>query len=137
MKITKSLIACVLTSSLLLSSCQEKSPQNGSSTTNATPVAQAHEGHDHEGHGNTEPGQVTATPDAVAAEQEAKGPEISHTLVPLPGKESVAPKITQKTTIEFRTTAGPIVIEVYPEACLLYTSPSPRDQRGSRMPSSA
>ena len=25
----------------------------------------------------------------------------------------------------------------YPEACLLYTSPSPRDQRGSRMPSSA
>ena len=25
----------------------------------------------------------------------------------------------------------------YPETCLLYTSPSPRDQRGSRMPSSA
>ena len=25
----------------------------------------------------------------------------------------------------------------YPVACLLYTSPSPRDQRGSRMPSSA
>ena len=25
----------------------------------------------------------------------------------------------------------------YDEACLLYTSPSPRDQRGSRMPSSA
>ena len=24
-----------------------------------------------------------------------------------------------------------------PELCLLYTSPSPRDQRGSRMPSSA
>ena len=24
-----------------------------------------------------------------------------------------------------------------PQACLLYTSPSPRDQRGSRMPSSA
>ena len=24
-----------------------------------------------------------------------------------------------------------------PEPCLLYTSPSPRDQRGSRMPSSA
>ena len=26
---------------------------------------------------------------------------------------------------------------VLAEACLLYTSPSPRDQRGSRMPSSA
>ena len=25
----------------------------------------------------------------------------------------------------------------YIDACLLYTSPSPRDQRGSRMPSSA
>ena len=25
----------------------------------------------------------------------------------------------------------------YPDTCLLYTSPSPRDQRGSRMPSSA
>ena len=25
----------------------------------------------------------------------------------------------------------------HPDACLLYTSPSPRDQRGSRMPSSA
>ena len=32
------------------------------------------------------------------------------------------------------------LIKRYPEskyACLLYTSPSPRDQRGSRMPSSA
>ena len=30
------------------------------------------------------------------------------------------------------------VIRKYPyEYCLLYTSPSPRDQRGSRMPSSA
>ena len=27
--------------------------------------------------------------------------------------------------------------DVVPESCLLYTSPSPRDQRGSRMPSSA
>ena len=29
------------------------------------------------------------------------------------------------------------LVEVGPEGCLLYTSPSPRDQRGSRMPSSA
>ena len=28
-------------------------------------------------------------------------------------------------------------IENYNKSCLLYTSPSPRDQRGSRMPSSA
>ena len=30
-----------------------------------------------------------------------------------------------------------VEIEYDPEICLLYTSPSPRDQRGSRMPSSA
>ena len=29
-----------------------------------------------------------------------------------------------------------VALEI-PKACLLYTSPSPRDQRGSRMPSSA
>ena len=31
----------------------------------------------------------------------------------------------------------PVVLNASNEVCLLYTSPSPRDQRGSRMPSSA
>ena len=31
----------------------------------------------------------------------------------------------------------PLAFQVSTETCLLYTSPSPRDQRGSRMPSSA
>ena len=31
----------------------------------------------------------------------------------------------------------PLATQKYPHVCLLYTSPSPRDQRGSRMPSSA
>ena len=31
----------------------------------------------------------------------------------------------------------PVVGQLLNVACLLYTSPSPRDQRGSRMPSSA
>ena len=39
------------------------------------------------------------------------------------------------------TNDGVTVLETarveHPVACLLYTSPSPRDQRGSRMPSSA
>ena len=47
--------------------------------------------------------------------------------------------------LAIRSTRGPHVNDVHehvraPElvrACLLYTSPSPRDQRGSRMPSSA
>ena len=32
---------------------------------------------------------------------------------------------------------GPVMFKPTLAACLLYTSPSPRDQRGSRMPSSA
>ena len=32
---------------------------------------------------------------------------------------------------------GEALAVIIPETCLLYTSPSPRDQRGSRMPSSA
>ena len=34
-------------------------------------------------------------------------------------------------------TVDPATGEFDPSTCLLYTSPSPRDQRGSRMPSSA
>ena len=39
------------------------------------------------------------------------------------------------TEAQFRTEFGEEAS--YPMICLLYTSPSPRDQRGSRMPSSA
>ena len=37
------------------------------------------------------------------------------------------------TSIQYRLEGG----DTYTDICLLYTSPSPRDQRGSRMPSSA
>ena len=33
--------------------------------------------------------------------------------------------------------ASDLGVDINPRICLLYTSPSPRDQRGSRMPSSA
>ena len=36
-----------------------------------------------------------------------------------------------------RTTRGWELLVTWKDGCLLYTSPSPRDQRGSRMPSSA
>ena len=42
---------------------------------------------------------------------------------------------TQKEHMDIALGAKKIFIEQFP--CLLYTSPSPRDQRGSRMPSSA
>ena len=50
---------------------------------------------------------------------------------------------TEALTNQFRLTSETAVNETLkkrgkaPKACLLYTSPSPRDQRGSRMPSSA
>ena len=39
--------------------------------------------------------------------------------------------------LEFGPTTGVPLIWAHGTSCLLYTSPSPRDQRGSRMPSSA
>jgi peptidyl-prolyl cis-trans isomerase A (cyclophilin A) len=46
----------------------------------------------------------------------AAGGAPSAALVPLPGKEAAAPTITQKTTVRLTTTAGEVVIEVYPQA---------------------
>ena len=40
-------------------------------------------------------------------------------------------------TVEFRTFAGRVKYTDEVNGCLLYTSPSPRDKRQSRMPSSA
>jgi len=37
-------------------------------------------------------------------------------LVPLPGKEGTVPALTQATKVRFATTAGDVVIEVYPQA---------------------
>ena len=37
-------------------------------------------------------------------------------LTPLPGKESTAPALTQVTKVRLATTAGDVVIEVYPQA---------------------
>jgi homoserine O-acetyltransferase len=39
-----------------------------------------------------------------------------HDLEPLPGRESAVPVLTEKSTVTMQTTAGEIVIEVYPEA---------------------
>lgn len=59
---------------------------------------------------------ASATPGAPKTPAAPKGPEIKHTLVPLEGKEKTAPKITSKTTLTMTTTAGVVVIEVYPDA---------------------
>ena len=59
-------------------------------------------------------------------------------IVGLPGETSE----TIEESIKYAQELNPQTIQVslpaaYPGTCLLYTSPSPRDQRGSRMPSSA
>jgi homoserine O-acetyltransferase len=48
-------------------------------------------------------------PTTPAAAQEMK-------LTPLPGKESTVPALAQVTTVRLATTAGAVVIEVYPQA---------------------
>jgi cyclophilin family peptidyl-prolyl cis-trans isomerase len=53
---------------------------------------------------------VVATPAVPAPAAQAIA------LTPLPGKEASVPALTQKTTINMQTTAGDLVIEVYPEA---------------------
>jgi cyclophilin family peptidyl-prolyl cis-trans isomerase len=54
---------------------------------------------------------VTATPAATPTVAPA-----AIELTPLPGKEATVPMLTQKTTINMQTSAGTLVIEVYPEA---------------------
>jgi cyclophilin family peptidyl-prolyl cis-trans isomerase len=72
--------------------------------------------------GITACGGPPATDDDAADDSSATttipstGEPIVHHLVPLPGKEAEVPEITQKQTVVFETTAGEIVIEVYPEA---------------------
>ena len=53
--------------------------------------------------------------------------------------ETIDPKLSRvKVGKELFTRAGPqVVTELHSLGCLLYTSPSPRDKRQSRMPSSA
>ncbi len=42
--------------------------------------------------------------------------DVQHDLVPLPGMEEDVPEITRKETVVIETTAGEIVIDIYPEA---------------------
>jgi peptidyl-prolyl cis-trans isomerase A (cyclophilin A) len=58
---------------------------------------------------NTTPAAATAPATAQRSAQPAK-------LTPLPGKESTAPALTEATRVRFATTAGEVVIEVYPQA---------------------
>ena len=49
----------------------------------------------------------------------------------------VAPSFSVNPGVAARSAVNPLEVNARSAFCLLYTSPSPRDQRGSRMPSSA
>ena len=65
---------------------------------------------------------ATMVPGAAHGASAAAAPSMTATSIEVNGK-------THQLELDTRVTLL--------DACLLYTSPSPRDQRGSRMPSSA
>src|SRR5690606_25926804 len=68
---------------------------------------------------NPEPGRPANETSARTSEPpivRAGAEPVAHSLVPLPGKEREAPAITRATRVVLETTAGNVVIEVYPEA---------------------
>ena len=69
-------------------------------------------------------------------------PDLSYpaVLAQLTGRDVINAGISGETTAEGLQRLPEVLDETGPRLllfCLLYTSPSPRDQRGSRMPSSA
>lgn len=63
----------------------------------------------------SEPNRVTAGPGADTG-QEATFAAPTETLSPLPGQQDAAPELTRAATVVLETTAGDVVIEVYPDA---------------------
>ena len=53
------------------------------------------------------------------------------------GKTTVITNRVRYLTEKYGVQAGSILVITFTRACLLYTSPSPRDRQKSRMPSSA
>ena len=83
--------------------------------------------------GHAHPAMVQALQDQAAG--------ILHTsnLYRIPHQEALADRLCDLAGMEavFFCNSGAEANEAAIKLCLLYTSPSPRDQRGSRMPSSA
>jgi peptidyl-prolyl cis-trans isomerase A (cyclophilin A) len=61
-------------------------------------------------------GEDGATGPAAAAPSAAAPPSASAKLDPLPGKEGAVPALSEFTTVRLATTAGDVMIEVYPAA---------------------
>ena len=76
------------------------------------------------------PPELEPAPPAVIVEPAAAAPAIT-----IPGLDDSSLYIHRELSqLQFNIR---VLEQALDESCLLYTSPSPRDQRGSRMPSSA
>ena len=80
------------------------------------------------------PGEGVPAPEPVV-EPQIDNDIVDNSLV-RPAREDSAPVVTGNNGIAGPVLRGPLTVDPA-DICLLYTSPSPRDQRGSRMPSSA
>ncbi len=98
---TSFLRSTALVATCLLAACQPESSTETSAAPAATANVMAPE---------------TATPAPPVAAPQTSAQPLVHALVALPGMESSIPVLTQKTTISMQTSAGELVIEVYPEA---------------------
>lgn len=85
---------------VLLAACNQETPTPAPTPTDTTTVTTR---------------EVAPTVTAAPAATPAVAPAAIE-LTPLPGKEATVPMLTQKTTINMQTSAGTLVIEVYPEA---------------------
>lgn len=61
-------------------------------------------------------GSNTSEEGAASAASSAAAPPAAAKLTPLPGKEGSVPALTEAQTVRLATTAGDVVIEVYPAA---------------------
>ena len=62
--------------------------------------------------------------------------------IPLPTRKEIftvlrSPHVNKTSREQFKLCTYKRLLDIYSNSCLLYTSPSPRDKRQSRMPSSA
>ena len=79
-------------------------------------------------------GQATEEPDLAAERLVERGPDMFMD----PAEEESARKVALEESVTDAVAQGLSVSKAERlRGCLLYTSPSPRDQRGARMPSSA
>ena len=87
--------------------------------------------HQNQGGGREDRGHVADTRSHDQAGPQGKSPQTCG------GRQTTSGTTTRIGTLHSATTATHHSSIVHHQGCLLYTSPSPRDQRGSRMPSSA